>query len=334
MVQSRTAVLFPGQGSLCGSTFARADVQRYFRQVFEEIGRQADECRPWTQSPQAGGVLPNHLPDAPHSLATSIFAASVAQYRLLEDQGLHPAVMIGHGFGEIIALVCAGALSAAQGAEIVFQRAAVLNECSTQAGGMLVARTTKPLADSLVELAGSENAAVAAENSPTEVVISGTAAGIERIERFARYLGIVVTRLKARWPLHCRAVMMPAVTDLKKRLSHISSQPLRVPVFSPTLGRCYGDTDNLTEMLSEQLALPVRFADAIRYLLSTGAEAFIECGPLYGLGRCVQEIAGGNQRSLEPTRFELPRFSQAPVRPSRDTHGGRPEPRDAAVLAN
>jgi acyl transferase domain-containing protein len=334
MVQSRTAVLFPGQGSLSRSTFARADVQRYFRQVVEEIGSPADECRPWAQSPQAGGALPNYLPDAPHSLAISIFTASVAQYRLLEDQGLHPVVMIGHGFGEIIALVCAGALSAAQGAEIVFQRAAVLNGYSTEAGGMLVARTTKALADTLVDLAGSENAAVAAENSPTEVVISGTAAGIERIERFARYLGIVVTRLRARWPLHCRAVMVLAATELKKRLSHISSQPLRVPVFSPILGRCYGDADNLTEMLSDELALPVRFADAIRYLLSTGAEAFIECGPLYGLGRCVQEIAGGNQLSLESTRFESPCFSQATARPSRDTHGGQQEPRHAAILAN
>jgi acyl transferase domain-containing protein len=334
MVQSRTAVLFPGQGSLSRSTFARADVQRYFREVLEEIGSAAGDCRPRAQSPQAGEVLSNHLPDAPHSLAISIFAASVAQYRLLEDQGLRPVVMIGHGFGEIIALVCAGALSPAQGAEIVSERAAVLNECSTHAGGMLVARTTKPLADTLVELAGSENAAVAAENSPTEVVISGTAAGIERIERFARYLGIAVTRLRAYWPLHCRAVMMLAATELKKRLSHLSSQPLRVPVFSPTLGRCYGDADNLTGMLSGQLALPVRFADAIRYLLSTGVEAFIECGPLYGLGRCVQEIAGGNRAPLESTRFELPRFSQAAARPGHDAHGAHPAPGHAGILAN
>jgi [acyl-carrier-protein] S-malonyltransferase len=334
MIPSRTAFLFPGQGSLSRSSFAKPDVQRQLRQVLEEIGSAESECKQWMESLREGRAQSNNLALAPDNLAIFILAASVAQGRTLESQGLHPGVMIGHGFGEVIALICAGALSVAQGAEIVFQRTSVLNEYSAEGGGMLLARTTKPLADALVELAGHQQVAVAAENSPTEVVISGTAAGLEMIQRFARNLGIVITKLRAPWALHCRAVMAPAAAELKKRLAHISSQRLRIPVFSPTLGRYYSDTENLSEILAEHLVLPVRFTDAIRHLLSSRADVFVECGPLCGLGRCVQEIAGGNHPSREFRRVEYPQLSPAIAGPGTGIRLPHPELPRAAALAS
>jgi acyl transferase domain-containing protein len=306
MVTSRTAILFSGQGNLRKSTLTDGDMHGCVLQVLEEMGTAAGV---WghgalEKRAEAGQVLIDHSSDKPENLALLVFAASVAQYRSLENQGLRPMAMVGHGFGEIIALVCAGAFSVQHGAEIVLNRTAVLEEKRSEAGAMVAVKADKSMADTLVELAGAHRAVVAAENSPLEVVISGRRKGIERVRHLARNFGIAVIALKAPWALHYPPIMLPVAGELKTRLRHIPSQPLRIPVFSPILARYYTDSDNLTESLADHLTRPVRFSHAVRYLSSCGVESFIECGPLSGLGRCVRELGYDSHSGIAPAESE------------------------------
>jgi acyl transferase domain-containing protein len=160
---------------------------------------------------------------------------------------------------------------------------------------MLSVATTSSTAERLVRLAGASRTAIAAENAPTAIVISGTLAGIASVRHRAHIEGIAAAPLRARWALHCPQTMRAAAVELAKRLKGLPSRPVRVRVFSPTLGRYYRPSDDLAECLARQLMLRVRFADAIRALIADGARQFIECGPLSGLARSVAEIRAGDE---------------------------------------
>ena len=88
-----------------------------------------------------------------------------------------------------------------------------------------------------------------------------------------------------------------------------------VAVYSPLLGRYYSQHDILSECVARHLTERVRFADAVRALSLAGVEAFIQCGPLSGLARAVDETltilrleGGGRVEERGPApRFVGPR---------------------------
>src|SRR5689334_16527821 len=119
MHRSKSAVVFAGQGALLTSPFTTGQMGEEFRRVLEDIGPLGAQCA------------------APEGVALLVFAASVAHYRVLRARGVRASVLIGHGMGELMALVSAGALTAQQGAEIVVQRRSALDRCVQEPGAMV-----------------------------------------------------------------------------------------------------------------------------------------------------------------------------------------------------
>jgi acyl transferase domain-containing protein len=78
-------------------------------------------------------VAGTDLRDAPRALDTKgrieafLLGASLAHYRALRAEGARPAAFVGHSFGELSALVSAGAFTLEQAAEIALRRSAVLD---------------------------------------------------------------------------------------------------------------------------------------------------------------------------------------------------------------
>lgn len=242
------------------------------------------------------GPLAEHLNAARRALGGAdridqfVLAAAVAHHRVLRSSGLQPAALVGHGFGELAALVCGGAFTIEQAAEITARRAAVLDARCCEPGGMLTLHATTATAEHLVRLAGAFRVAVAAENGAADTVIGGTHRGLKAVRRLARAKHIPFSELDARWPLHCGELMRPAAIELAAQLRAIRPRPLETPVFSPTLQRYYRGADHLTECLAWNLARRVRFADAVRSLAAAGLTRFVDCGALRGLARHVHAI--------------------------------------------
>lgn len=242
------------------------------------------------------GSLAEHLKAVRHALGGAdridqfVLAAAIAHDRALRSHGLQPAALVGHGFGELAALVCGGAFTLEQAADIAARRAAVLDAHCCEPGGMLTLQATTATAEHLVRLAGAFRAAVAAENGCADTVVSGTSRGLKAVRRLARAKRIPFSELSARWPLHCGELMRPAAMKLAAQLRSIQPRPLQIPVFSPTLGRYYRGVDDLTECLAWNLARRVRFADAVRTLAAAGLTGFVDCGALRGLARHVHAI--------------------------------------------
>lgn len=249
------------------------------------------------------GSLAEHLNAVRHALGGAdridqlVLAAAVAHYRALCSNGLHPAALVGHGFGELAALVCGGAFTLEQAAEITTRRAAVLDERGGEPGGMLTLHATTATAEHLVQLAGAFRAAVAAENGCADTVIAGTNRGLKAVRRLARAKRIPFSELNARWPLHGGELMRPAAIELAAQLCPIRPRPLEMPVFSPTLRRYYRPSDDLAACLAWSLVRRVRFADAVRSLAAAGLTRFVDCGALRGLGRHVHAIVTASTTS-------------------------------------
>jgi len=116
---------------------------------------------------------------------------SVAAWRVLTEQGVHPSLAAGHSLGEWSAHVAAGTLSFADAVRAVDKLAAGPCSwpsppgrapcCSSVLGPALVAEACKE-----AEAETGLTVAAANLNSPGQTVISGALAAVERASALAR----------------------------------------------------------------------------------------------------------------------------------------------------
>jgi acyl transferase domain-containing protein len=277
MAGQQIAVFFPGQGVLDTDVSYRcrdagAEVIAMFAEV-DAVSRAV--CRtplpraPWRRGHPGAG------------LDLSIFLASVVSYRDLQRAGLHPRAVVGHGFGEIAALVAADVLSLRDGAEIVARRFIALAARRTRSR-MALLKIPPAHVRTFLRVLNDTTVSIAAENSASESVIVGSTAGIAAAEDLARMLGLPCQRLKTTCGPHNQS-LRGIEQELVRSLAHVARRTPATPVYSPLRGRFYRADDDVVACVAEQLSQPLRFADAVKGLVSTGVTLFVECGPLRGM---------------------------------------------------
>jgi malonyl CoA-acyl carrier protein transacylase len=287
-------VLFPGQGSYYKGVLAdygRTNPQ--VKEIFSVIDAVALQHLKLTVSDQIWGTSPASieqlLSEAPDVLQLAMYGVSVVTYKLLEAQGLQPSQLVGHSFGEIAALVCAGAFNIQAGAEIVCHRVLALRTLENSGGYMAALSADAYHANKIVELLNNQKVVVAVENHAGQTVISGTKEVMDAVGELCRILQISFVKLNSPYPFHS-PLMQPAVAEFASRMRHLRARPLQVPVYSPILERYYQSEDVLTACLAEHLVKPVKFMSAIQRLHSDGTQFFVECGALDNLCKIVTRV--------------------------------------------
>jgi [acyl-carrier-protein] S-malonyltransferase len=201
----------------------------------------------------------------------------------------------GHSLGEYAALVAAGVLTADDAIRLVDVRGrAMLAACRQSDGTMaavigLAPAVVEALVDELVDELPGAPVAVANLNSPTQVVVTGTVAGIEALAERATAAGAVkVVRLAVDGAFH-GPLMAPARPALEIALRATRFGRPRVPVVSNVDAAAHDRADVWAGLLSRQLTAPVRWLDGLHTLTgSLGADLLLEVGPgqvLSGLAR-------------------------------------------------
>ena len=293
MSRTDTAVVFAGQGKLSPAGFAcSAEVRPYLDEVYSQIDEVSLErigiaVSDVVASASSGGAFDSSSLNS-GTLELAIFGASVAAYRFLLDDAGAPAVLLGHGFSELTALVCAGSLSVTHGAQIVCERSSLLKAMDRSIGYMGVLHADSFHARKIISRLHSDYICAAAENSPVETVISGRKGEMNEAVRLAEKHGFRFSRLVSPYALHCRALMQDASHALASAVGNIPSRTPQVPVFSSWLGRYYRHDDAVPSLLASYLARPFRFADAVWQLCRNGVETYVECGVLRGVSRHVE----------------------------------------------
>jgi [acyl-carrier-protein] S-malonyltransferase len=279
-MSTKIAFLFPGQGSQAVG-MGREFAERF--PIAAETFAEADAALGFSLSqlcfegPEAELRLTENTQPA-------IMTVSVAAARVLAVHGVEPALAAGHSLGEWSAHVIAGTLSFADALRAVKARGAAMQKAVPAGEGAMaavLALDAAQVAEACEEAARETGLVVQAANlnSPTQTVISGAAAAVEKASALCKAKGARRTvPLPVSAPFHC-ALMQPAQEEVARVLAGITLHDPRIPVAANVTGSLVTTADAARDALVQQVTSAVRWMDCEQALLAAGAELFIEVGP-------------------------------------------------------
>jgi [acyl-carrier-protein] S-malonyltransferase len=210
----------------------------------------------------------------------STFVLSMVVLDGVERLGIEPSLHAGHSLGEYSALVASGAISFADGVRLVTERGNAMQAAADAIPGTMAA--VLGLDDELVELACSKSEAdvfVANYNAPGQVVIAGSAAGIESAGELAKSLGAKrVMPIKVGGAFHT-PFMAAAGERLIKALADIDFRSPNRPVVANVDATPHKAADESRKILSLQLTSPVRWRQTLHTIEEAGVDLIVELGP-------------------------------------------------------
>lgn len=205
-------------------------------------------------------------------------AVCVGLLNLLKSLRLNPDVLAGHSYGELVALHAAGACSLDALAELSASRGRFLREAVGDEPGAMAAVHGGPSAAEPL-MAGARGLVVANWNGPTQTVVAGPRAEIERFLASARAQGLAARVLPVACGFHSPlvAAARPRLVELATRL--IDRAPEKT-VYTNVTGSTYPDDPGaIAGLLGDHLVSPVRFSSMIETMHDDGARVFVEVGP-------------------------------------------------------
>ncbi len=225
----------------------------------------------------------------------AIFLHSVVVALMQED--FAPDMVAGHSLGEFSALVANGTLDFADGLKLVHQRALAMQKACEQNPSTMAA--VLGLEDAQVEDAcrrvDNDVVVPANYNSPGQIVISGSHAGVEAASEYLKEAGAKrVIPLAVGGAFHS-PLMMPAHDELAEAIQETTFQTPRCPVYQNVDALPTTEVEKIKTNLIAQLTAPVRWAQSVRAMLDDGATGFTECGP----GKVLQGLVKKIDRSVE-----------------------------------
>jgi [acyl-carrier-protein] S-malonyltransferase len=228
-------------------------------------------------------------------LQPALLALGVAAYRVLEAEGCTFAGAAGHSLGEFAALVAAGVLDLSSAVGIVAVRGREMQAAGeTRPGAMtaLLGIGQEEAARLCDEARDGDVLLVANENSPQQVVISGSVPAIERAEALAAPRRIRAVRLKVAGAFHS-PLMEPALAPLSAAIDAAPFAAPRFPVAANVTGELIQDAEELRALLKRHVVSPVRWERCARALRALGVEVFVEAGPGNVLTKLAKRVAPG-----------------------------------------
>lgn len=224
----------------------------------------------------------------------AILTTSIATYRVLAECGFQPDFVAGHSLGEYSALAAAGALPLSEAAKLVRQRGEFMQEAVPVGVGAMAAILgieAAKVAAACTAAAQDQVCAPANFNTPTQIVIAGETAAVERAIEECKTRGARrAMLLKVSAPFHC-TLMMPAQVQMQALLASTTFNTLHFPIINNVDAVLTSDGAHAREALVRQISSAVRWTDSIGVLLEQGVTTFVEVGPGKVLTGLVKAIA-------------------------------------------
>ncbi|APG47219.1 ACP S-malonyltransferase [Phaeobacter porticola] len=286
------AFVFPGQGAqTIGMGKALAEAYPAAKAVFDEVDAALGEALSqliWEGDIETLTLTQNAQP--------ALMATSLAAMRALEAEGVSidkAAFVAGHSLGEYSALAAAGAISVADTARLLRTRGQAMQSAVPVGQGAMAAilgldlEAVRAVAD---EAAQGEVCQAANDNDPTQVVVSGAKAAVERAAEIAKEKGAKrAVMLPVSAPFHC-ALMQPAADVMAKALADVAITSPAVPLIANVRADAVTDPDEIRKLLVEQVTGSVRWRESVQAMAAKGVTEFWEIGAGKALSGMIRKI--------------------------------------------
>lgn len=295
----KTLFLFPGQGSQyvgMGKDFFQNhdEVKQTFLEADDALGERFSDLV--FQGPDDVLLQTQNAQPA-------ILTVSVAIGRWIKKNfNLTPICMAGHSLGEYSALVMSDVISFHDAVQMVRARGQFMQECVPLGLGTMAA--VLGMEDDAVERICAEITAQgdlvepANYNSPGQLVISGTVAGVQKASFLCKERGALkVVPLKVSAPFHS-SLLQPAGDRLREKLGEYRFQTPSVPYVCNVDASTITEASRTVDLLCQQVWKPVRWTQSLKAMFEAfPATPVIEIGP----GRVI----AGHIKKIDKNRTVL-----------------------------
>jgi phthiocerol/phenolphthiocerol synthesis type-I polyketide synthase C len=253
-----------------------------FRGVIEEVGAELKHLG-WLASDN--GTLHGELTRdktltrmrETHVGQPCLFALQVGLARVLADDGITPAAVLGHSLGELAAAVVSGALSLEEATRVVFWRSA----CQALAHGNGAMAALSVSEDRARELVAKHPGLVdiAAINGPIAITVAGDFTAVEAIAAEVSREKVFVRRLALGVPYHCY-LMDSVEADFRTGLQKVTARAPCLPFFSTVTASVVDESMPLDlDYWYLNIRKPVLYARTLMAMARSGVSHFVELGP-------------------------------------------------------
>ncbi len=240
----------------------------------------------------------------------ALLAASLAVIRVLEseagfDIARDAAYVAGHSLGEYSALAAAGALPVVAAARLVRRRGQAMQQAVPVGEGAMAALLGLDIdaAGAVAEAAAErEICAVANDNCPGQIVVSGHRGAVERAIALAAAQGARRSiMLPVSAPFHS-PLMQPAAAIMAQALAGTELAAPVVPLVANVTAAATSEPAEIKELLVAQVTRLVRWRESVLLFAANGVEEVIEIGA----GRVLAGLVKRIDRSLAASSVGTP----------------------------
>lgn len=294
------AFVFPGQGSQAvGMGVDLAEAFGVAREVFEEVDDALGQnlSRLMREGPIEELTLTENAQPA-------LMAVSLAAARVLESEGNKPlsdmaTLVAGHSLGEYSALAAARAFTLADAARLLKKRGQAMQAAVPVGEGAMAAVLGLELdaAEAVAaEAADGDVCTAANDNAPGQVVLSGSAAAIDRAIVIAKEKGAKrALPLPVSAPFHC-SMMQPAADVMAEALAAVSIEAPALPLVANVTAASVISPDQIRDLLVEQVCGRVRWRESVLFMKGEDVDTLVELGAgkvLSGLAKRIDRDMTG-----------------------------------------
>jgi len=286
------AFVFPGQGAqTIGMGRDLADAYPQAKAVFDEVDEALGEKLStliWEGEQDTLTLTQNAQP--------ALMATSLAVMAALKSEGVGieaASYVAGHSLGEYSALAAAGAITVADTARLLRARGVAMQEAVPVGVGAMAAllgldfETVQAIAE---EAAGDDVCQAANDNDPSQVVVSGHKAAVERAVELAKERGAKrAVLLPVSAPFHC-SLMEPAAEVMAVALGGVDIERPAVPLIANVRATAISDPATIRNLLVEQITGPVRWRESVGFMGAQGVTEIWEIGAGKALSGMVRRI--------------------------------------------
>ena len=241
----------------------------------------------------------------------ALMAVSLAAMRVLESEAgveleRDAAFVAGHSLGEYSALAAAGALTISDTARLLRMRGQAMQKAVPVGEGAMAALLGLDI-EAAREVANEASVgelvcAVANDNSPGQIVVSGHAAAVAHAIALAAGRGSRRSiMLPVSAPFHS-PLMQPAADMMQEALAEAALQRPVVPLVANVTAKETTDPDEIRALLVAQVTHMVRWRETVELFAANEVEEVVEIGA----GRVLAGLVKRINRDLAATSIGAP----------------------------